>query len=1026
MIRYLTTARDRLRRRLTTARGEDGFTLIYTLLVITLVTVLVGSALVVAAANVVPATRTAHALAAEAAARSGIDAFLAELEKDCPNGSSSTVAACTPDRTSDSYTLVSDNGYTSAYSYSVQKSPTNSWFRVTSTGTVTAGAENVSKTLVADISGGSSTNDYDYNVVVGYETQAPDVVMSQFPTRTISLGASARSAAGLPSSAGSVTWAGAQSGSAAGSVNVCNALYAGLNGRSHNAPPGATTPYVDWVETGTAGSGSYSDYQPCQVSLGHSTDLEQASAAQGTGGYASHDALLLSNSFPGGSGPLLNQPVQTGYEYDPTTATACDSPNQDYRSFNLLCAGYAVEVGGSPAPGSTYTPTYVNTLPSVPSTITLPASGSCTYTGPTRVYLNGDGTATITSPQTTTPVSGSPSACYPSSMSGGIFQYRTPVLSGISGFNGIFSVTNDGSAPASTPTSHSSTGWNLTGQKATSTPSASDTVFYQRVDAASSPDPNSATPSGFTQAGANAQTWSAYSSTKKCGAVSRQTDTPNGPKPWDEQTFQCDWFGRMGDNTYLPPLAPSDGYTAFQTQLNTDLATTTAQTIPGNNGNTLTATVNGTTTTNKNVNCTSQSFVPANATADQLVCLIQHDLRPANTGTNEANWANPSKTGYTHQYVVSAYNQSTSTTSSPVGAVPTTGVSDPLFDGRSTGTASTETVTTTTTTFNVSSQVYGCYQYGLVGTLLGSPTGTMDVTGSSCTNLIPTGKYAWGNGYYPNTTSPQFQFTIVTKTYSNFAQGTSATAYFPSMQDVTQYATGAGGANGTTGPGDLYVEGTATSTVSFVAQDDVVITGSLQPASSNAAVQVVANDDVRIYHPVKCASTDTTAIGNTTAGFCPNDITGLYTGVPAASYRPDQQYVNLRDSGSTALTNLTVNAAIFAVGGSTPSALCPQWSASGTCGGEFSVDNYNRGSSLGTLTVQGTLVMQHHGPVGREWEIADSSGQSSRPQSGYQLDLRYQNLGGTLSANSSIAGVLTTQTTTSASWHVVSTSTGAP
>jgi hypothetical protein len=301
----------------------------------------------------------------------------------------------------------------------------------------------------------------------------------------------------------------------------------------------------------------------------------------------------------------------------------------------------------------------------------------------------------------------------------------------------------------------------------------------------------------------------------------------------------------------------------------------------------------------------------------------------------------------------------------------------------------------------------------------------MDVTGGNCGGLIPTGKYAWGDGYYPNRTSPQFQFTLTKKTYSNFTAGTSATAYFPSMQDVTQYAIGPGGATATTGPGDLYVEGTATSTLSLVAQNDVVVTGSIQPSSSNNAVQLVSLDDVRVYHPVKCTSTDPSAIAATTAGFCPNDITGLYSGVPAAADRPDQQYANLRDSGPTSLTNLTVKAAVFALGGTTPSALCPLWSGTGSCGGEFSVDNYNRGSSLGTLTVQGTLVMQHHGPVGREWEIADTNGQSSRPQSGYQLDLQYQNLQTLLAANSSIAGVVTTQTTSSALWHIVSISTGA-
>ena len=982
MITYLSSARARLRARMTGAQpADEGFTLIYTLLVITLVTVLVGSALVVAAANVVPATRTAHALAADAAARSGIDAFMSRLEKDCPTSNNPTVANCTPGTTSVTNQQIdaeSATGYTASYSYTATKSAGNTWFRVTSTGKVKAGADTVTKTLVADISGGSSTNLYSYNEVVGYETQAPDVVMGQFAPRTIALNAGARSAASLPSSAGSVVWAGAQNGSASGTVNICNALYGGANGRAHNAPPGATTPYVDWLESGTAGGGSYSNYQPCQVSLGHSTKLETPSAAQGTGGYASHDALLLSNSYPGGSGPLLNQPVWTGYQYDPTTATACDSPNQDYRSFNLVCAGYSVEIGGSPASGSTYTPTYLSSLPTVPTGATVPTSGACVYTGPTRVYLNTDGSATITSPQTTSAAAGSPSACYPSTVATGIYQYRTPVLSTIAGFNGIISVKNHGSAPATAPSPHSTTGWNLTGQKSTSTASTADTVFYAdsgSLPAASDPTGSFATESGCATTGyssANTATcawtgvksttdgnvsgttrgWTSYTSGTGCVSTLASTD---------RLAFECDFNGGSVGS-------PHDYYGIFRSRVETDLARSTCLT--------------GTTTA-------------------QQTCLqtfLTNELSPANTST--------------HRYVVSASTPVTTPTSTKTlatNAAPLAG--DPLFDSTSSpGSPTVESLDDTTYTFTISRQVNKCYGIVVGGLCL--------LGGSVIGNQ-------WGSDTTAGASTPQFTVTITNQTASLSSAGSVGKSYFPSMQDVTQYAVGPGGAAGTTGPGDLYVEGTATSTLSLVAQNDVVVTGSVQPSSGSAAVQMVALDDVRVYHPVKCTSTDTAAIASTTAGYCPNDITGLYGGVPAAADRPDQQYANLRDSGSTSLRNLTINGAVFALGGTTPSSLCPLWSGTGTCGGEFSVDNYNRGSSLGTLTVQGTLVMQHHGPVGREWEIADTSGQSSRPQSGYQLDLQYQNLQTLLAANASIAGIVTTQTTSSALWHIVSISTGA-
>jgi len=59
---------------------------------------------------------------------------------------------------------------------------------------------------------------------------------------------------------------------AAGKVAVCNSSYSGKYGRVNNPPPGAPNPYVDWSEDGLQGN-KYTNYQPCQVSFGHSTQL---------------------------------------------------------------------------------------------------------------------------------------------------------------------------------------------------------------------------------------------------------------------------------------------------------------------------------------------------------------------------------------------------------------------------------------------------------------------------------------------------------------------------------------------------------------------------------------------------------------------------------------------------------------------------------------------------------------------------------------------------------------------------------
>src|SRR3954471_4908959 len=190
---------------------------------------------------------------------------------------------------------------------------------------------------------------------------------------------------------------------------------------------------------------------------------------------------------------------------------------------------------------------------------------------------------------------------------------------------------------------------------------------------------------------------------------------------------------------------------------------------------------------------------------------------------------------------------------------------------------------------------------------------------------------------------------------------------------------------------------------------------------------MVDQNDARIYHPVKCVITDASMIATTTAGFCPDDLTGLYNTVLPSGMRPDQQYTNMR----TDLAGMTINGALFALGNAPAKFTCPaQPTTTGICGGEFSVDNYNRGDStaggsLGTLTLNGTVAMAHHAALGEEWDISDVAGQSSRPYSGYTFTERYQNLKNALTTVSDVSGVLSTVTSSSSLWHIVSTSTSA-
>jgi hypothetical protein len=365
----------------------------------------------------------------------------------------------------------------------------------------------------------------------------------------------------------------------------------------------------------------------------------------------------------------------------------------------------------------------------------------------------------------------------------------------------------------------------------------------------------------------------------------------------------------------------------------------------------------------------------------------------------------------------------------------------------------------------VAKQVYGCYVpknptiSGLLQSILSvlglvATPGSYDATGQLCGQLCAVvtlvqvcapgpGGPAWGDGGASTSSitqaATQFEVKVTQQTYSNLQLGTTVTS-FPSMSDVTQYQLGNNGTFGASGPGDLYVEGDIGHTMALVAANDLVVTGPTGPTGANptnpsptnpnpetnattptAALELIGQNNVRIYHPVKCAVTDSSMISTTDPGWCPDDITGLYSSVLPAANRPDQQYVNLRPD----LAGLTIHAALFALGNADAHITCPQPpSGDGVCGGEFTVDNYNRGSSLGYLTEIGTLAMAHHAPVGEEWEVTDTSGQSSRPYSGYQLAQQYQNVKAAINAAAEVKGAQHTTSTSSALWHILSISSG--
>jgi len=925
---------QQLRRRIAAARAEDeaerGSVLVYVLIVTMLVTTAVTALVMTTTQAITPTRDSVNRTAAYAAAQAGIQDALAYVNTQCPTYGARCDSALSQSQTNQKTSGNVLAGSSESFSWKigssyVTDSAYNRYLRITSVGS----SNGRSVALAADVDAVPNPLDYEYYTT--YETNGTADISALNPQRTISIDCSSVAAAasslsfGCPSGTASAVWKGSSDSSGA-SPTVCDRLWydspvydADGAGRSSVEASQALTPGTDWQETGSAGGKTLTRDVPCQVAF--------TSGQTFNGKVYTVDAPLISNGTPGNStGPVFAGGLTTAWQ----STSNPSAPNTNYRSDPYVggaIASNAVSQSNPLSFSNTFSPT--------------PSASSCIFYGPTRVKLNGDGTATVTSPQTPAKVSAT-SGCYTAAPTGIAGQYLVDYKS----FgDGVIYVKNNGTKP--------STGYPSTGQKTGATPtegtagSAGNTVFYLKSAAGSgSLDSSAATASNScntsaTYTGTNASTscaWSDASSTTPgtswtadgTGWTKFSAGTTCTTDAKDELTFLCEFNG----GSYGP-----DGYKNYRQRVTDDL-------------------------NNTSYSCSGSSFTPATATSAQLACLLNAELKYANTGSQVAGFA---ATNGAHQYFATAGTPTVKTSTqaasnASTSSAPITG--DSLFEQKS-GSAATETVTTTATTFTVSRQVGSCYGLlGVVSCLLGTPQ--------------------WGDGTTNGASVPQFQVTITQKTYSNLTGGAPAVSYFPSMSDVTQYGTGTNGANGNNGPGDVYIEGSNTAPLSVLADDDAIVTGNLTTSGSGATLLDTLGD-IRIYNPMSCAqpsgmstSAWTSQIANTTAGFCPNDLTGLYTGglvsgSTLSSAHPAKQYTNML---STPVSE--IDAALVAQGSSNSS-------------GSIRTDNVDRGTSNGTLTVKGGMYQRHRGSLGVQWEYL-STGTGSRAGSGYKVEMTYNDL----------------------------------
>lgn len=135
--------------------------------------------------------------------------------------------------------------------------------------------------------------------------------------------------------------------------------------------------------------------------------------------------------------------------------------------------------------------------------------------------------------------------------------------------------------------------------------------------------------------------------------------------------------------------------------------------------------------------------------------------------------------------------------------------------------------------------------------------------------------------------------------------------------------------------GNLNIEGSYSKPLTIAAANDVVITNNLQKASEEAMLGLVANNFIRVYHPVELVH--------------PRQCTPEYDRWGRKIGENCTENLNVtecRGNLSGAITNLKIEAALLAINHS------------------FIVDNYKCGAQLGTLNVKGAIAQKYRGAVG--------------------------------------------------------------
>lgn len=266
------------------------------------------------------------------------------------------------------------------------------------------------------------------------------------------------------------------------------------------------------------------------------------------------------------------------------------------------------------------------------------------------------------------------------------------------------------------------------------------------------------------------------------------------------------------------------------------------------------------------------------------------------------------------------------------------------------------------------------------GTSSGSTSGDVIPQGSGSTEQGVTDVNYWWPGTKTTTSTQTFTVKVSSGKYS----------WQPGTQDDT--STTSNSSHYTTfdcGQGNVYIEGTVKGRVTVAAENNVVVTGDLlldgttkgsDPTGTNI-VGLVAGNSVVVYHPVTRTGTGlssgtTSTNSNQTGVTCSSTVGSVPTTTPGSK---------------TPTTTCTWTKNQNITGGSLDDLSFPNATSSSgarwiyasiqTLQHSFWVQTYNRGNTLGDLSVRGSIAQRWRGAVG--------TGSGSSASTGYIKDYKY-------------------------------------